>query len=159
MFIKYPMFLVALATLTSARADEVVYGELRGKRIAAVVPLADLERQPEWDGRKHDSPPLSVTEALKLSRLALEQKHPSLTKDPTRFRSLELRPCSRQTETVDTGDGIESQEEFIGNCWLYVIRYRYAPPSDGPKYQNLIPVIVLMDGSTFVADSLPQATD
>ena len=153
------VFMVAWAIITNAWADEVVYGELGGKRIAAVVPLAVLEQQPPWDGDKHDTPPVSAAQALRLSRLALEQKHPSLTEDRTRFRSLELRTCSRQTEKVDTGDGIESQEVFIGNCWLYVIRYRYAPPSDGPEYQNLIPVVVLMDGSTFVADSLPHVKD
>ncbi len=158
MFKKCFAFCLACTVTHNALADEVVYGDLRGKRISAVVPLSALERQPRWDGNKDDTPPKSAAEALKLSKLALEQNHPSLSDDPTRFRSLELRRCSRQTEKLDTDEGTIEEDVIISNCWLYVIQYRYAPPSGGPKYQNLIPVVVLMDGSAYVANSLPQAT-
>jgi hypothetical protein len=150
-------FGIACTIAHSSLADEVIYGELNGKRIAAVVPLSALERQPEWDGNENDDPPKSVAEALKLSKLALDAAHPSLKDDTSRSRSLVLRTCSRQYEKLEPTEESVAQEAteevMIPNCWLYVIIYRYAPPMNGPKLLTAIPVVVLMDGSTFVGNS------
>jgi hypothetical protein len=128
-----PCFLLSmlfvLATLAPAQAEELVRGSL-GKK---------------WNGSINDVPPLKAEEALRIARHAAGSRYPKL-RSILLMASLELRQCS--TQLLQDGE-----VDTTLSPWLYCVRYAYVPPaSDHPTFERIdIPVIVLMDGSVYVA--------
>jgi hypothetical protein len=144
-----PCFLLSmlfvLATLAPAQAEELVRGSLGTRQITARVPIQDLQRQKKWNGSINDVPPLKAEEALRIARHAAGSRYPKL-RSMLLMASLELRQCS--TQLLQDGE-----VDTTLSPWLYCVRYAYVPPaSDHPTFERIdIPVIVLMDGSVYVA--------
>lgn len=136
-------------------------GRINGKQAVVSISSDELLASPAWYPDKEDEPPIPIGKAVRLAKQAIIERMPEFREN---LQSAELTvELVKEHHAINSGTHYtdkfgkshfhKNKIEFVFDRWVYWVRLSWPPiVSEGPIIYPTVPVAVLMNEKTFVAE-------